>query len=66
MVRVEMHHHDEAGARLFRDYLEEPQTAGRFLMDWLNHETWKPVADLVTDWKAIGTFALAIGGALWR
>jgi hypothetical protein len=34
--------------------------------DWSNPDSWKPSTDLVTDWKTIGTFALAIGGALWR
>jgi hypothetical protein len=35
-------------------------------MDWLNHETWKPIADLVTDWKTIGTLVIAVAAACWR
>ena len=49
------------------DRVQQLSNIGRWvLVDWLSPDTWKSTADLVTDWKALGTFALAIGGALWR
>jgi hypothetical protein len=36
------------------------------LVDWLNPETWKPAADLVSDWRTIGGAAILAGGAIWR
>jgi hypothetical protein len=36
------------------------------LFDWSNPDSWKPATDLVTDWKTLGGFGLAIVGALWR
>jgi hypothetical protein len=36
------------------------------LADWLSPDTWKPAADLVSDWKTIGGAAVLVGGALWR
>jgi hypothetical protein len=40
------------------------------LIEWLlNHDTWKPLVDLMGDWKAIVGFLVAGGsaiGAAWR
>jgi hypothetical protein len=42
---------------------------GWFNKDWLNPDTWKPAADLVSVWKALGALASALwrwGGRLWQ
>jgi hypothetical protein len=41
--------------------------AGLTLFDWVfSHDTWKPAAELASDWKTIGLLLLGIAGALWR
>jgi hypothetical protein len=37
------------------------------LFDWfLNHDTWKPLAELLGDWRTIASTCLAMGGRSLR